>query len=141
VEEPTVVNLLGRDPPVRQPVHLVFQQLVELVEAPRLAPGAAERRDVLVDERAEPRAPLAEPLQPTLDDLLLAADQLDLLGLAEPAGGEAAGGAADAQVLQHILIVVVEPRMELPGAAVADGGIRPGPERAQPVPIPDPDAP
>ena len=85
VEEPPVVDLLGRDPPVREAVHLVFEQVVEAVEAPGVAGRPLERRDVLVDEGAEAGVPVAEAVEALLGHFLLAADLLDLLGLAEPA--------------------------------------------------------
>ena len=37
VEEPAVVDLVRRGPPVRQPVRLLLEQLVQLIEARRLA--------------------------------------------------------------------------------------------------------
>ena len=38
VEEPPVVDFLGRDPPVREPIRLLVQQAIEAVEASRLVP-------------------------------------------------------------------------------------------------------
>ncbi len=56
VEEPAIVDLLRGDPPIGQPVDLVLQQLVQRVEAPGVSLGPPERRDVLVEEFAEPGA-------------------------------------------------------------------------------------
>ena len=43
VEEPAVVDLVGGHPPVGQAVALVLEQVVQQVEAPRVARLAVER--------------------------------------------------------------------------------------------------
>src|SRR5205823_4366370 len=95
----------------------------------------------LVDPRPEPGAVVAEPVEAPLDDLLLAPDQRDLLGRAEPAGGEPDGGVADAEVLDDVVVVAVEPRAELVAAAVEHGRVGPGAQRQPAVVVPDPEAP
>ena len=51
VKEPPVVDLIGSDPPVGQPVALVLQEVVQEVEASGFSRLAVEDRDVLFDER------------------------------------------------------------------------------------------
>ena len=64
VEEAAVVDLVGRDPPVGQAIALMLEQVVQQVEAVRVAGLAVEQRDVSLDElacalAARPRAPPA----------------------------------------------------------------------------------
>ena len=54
VEEPPVVDLVGGHTPVGQAVALVLQQVVQEVEAPRVARLAVEQRHVLLDELRAP---------------------------------------------------------------------------------------
>ena len=49
VEEAAIVDLFGRDPPVRQPVRLLIQQPIEQVEAARLTRRAIEAGDHAVE--------------------------------------------------------------------------------------------
>ncbi len=45
VEKASVIDLLGRDPPEGQPVRLLVEQGVELVEARAIASGAVQASD------------------------------------------------------------------------------------------------
>jgi len=55
VEESAIVDLFGRDAPVRQPVRLCREQGVERIEAPRVAAAAVEDLDRPGDVRAHCR--------------------------------------------------------------------------------------
>ena len=53
VEEAPVVDLFPRHPPVGESVHLVVDEAVQEIEAPRVAGGAIEESHVLGDEVAD----------------------------------------------------------------------------------------
>ena len=56
VEEAAIVDLVGGRLPVREPIDLGVEQLVEAVEAVRVAGRAVELPDVRLDESAHRRA-------------------------------------------------------------------------------------
>jgi hypothetical protein len=53
VEEPPVIDLLGCDTPVGEPVRLLVEQLVEAIEGSRLVRRAIEGDDARVDQRRD----------------------------------------------------------------------------------------
>ena len=54
VEEPPVVDLLGGDPPVRQPVRLPLEEPVQAVEAARVPGLPVDGADAVVDDGVHP---------------------------------------------------------------------------------------
>ena len=72
VEEPSVVDLLGRDAPVRESVRLRVEKLVQQIEAARLPLRAVEDADVLFQVFPHGGAGGAEGRDAALDHFLLA---------------------------------------------------------------------
>ena len=108
VEEAPVVDLLGRDSPVGEPVDLLLQEPVERIEAGGVPDVPPIGGHVGIEELANPGARGAEAGEPPLDDLLLAPELLDLLRLQLVARRQVPGRVADAEVLRDV--VVIRPR-------------------------------
>ena len=70
IKEAAVVNFLRGDPPKCQPVRLRVEQLIERVEAARIARFAVDPRQCLFDRLLHLRRFRASALQTSLDDFL-----------------------------------------------------------------------
>ena len=92
VEEAPVVDFLGRDAPVREPVRLLVEQRVERVEAARLSGNAVEAHDARASISARSGgARVGQRRQAPLDDFLLAGAHGDRLGIARAARRQVLG--------------------------------------------------
>ena len=70
IKEAAVINFLRGDPPKRQPVRLRVKQLIERIEAARIARFAVDPRQCLFDRLLHLRRFRASTLQTSLDDFL-----------------------------------------------------------------------
>ena len=71
VEEAAVIDLLRRDAPEGKAISLIIHQLIERIEAARVARRAVDLGDRSLDRLQHLRRFLAAPVEPALDDLLL----------------------------------------------------------------------
>ena len=78
VEEAPVVDLVASYPPVGQPVGLLGEESVEVVEAGRLSRHSIEQADVVLDEVADLRRLLEQGGKPALHHLLLPQPLVDV---------------------------------------------------------------
>ena len=104
VEEAAVVDLFGRDAPVRQPVRLFVEQPIERVEAARLSGDAVEAAHGRVDQRAHVGASLDERVQSPLDHLFLPRANGDVVRIAGAARRKVLGRGGDALELLGIAV-------------------------------------
>ena len=123
VEEPPVIDLVGGHPPVGQAVALPLHQVVEQVEAPRVARPALERGHVLLDEPPHRLALGGQRGQPSLDHLLLALALRDPLEVGLVVLGEVADGGQDALVFEERGVLGAEGPLQLVEAVREDIGV------------------
>ena len=79
VEEPAVIDLLSGHAPVREAVDLLVHELVQEIEALRIAFCPVETAGYSFQVRPELGAGMIQGVQPPLDDLLFAVPLLDAL--------------------------------------------------------------
>ena len=78
IEEAPIIDFLGRDTPVGEPIGLLIEQSIEIVEAARLASHAVEVRDARIDQRADAGAGGGQRGEPPLDNFFLARPRRDV---------------------------------------------------------------
>ena len=116
VEEPAVVDLLGRHAPVREAIRLRVQQAVERVEAPRLPVRPVEPPDAAVDELAHAAAAIGERREPALDHFLLARAHGDRFRAALGPRRQVAARRQDAEQLVGVVAGMIgEPVVQILG--------------------------
>jgi hypothetical protein len=97
VEKPPVVDLLGRNSPVREPVRLRVEQVVEPIEGSRLMRCAVQRDDAGVDERGDGGAgPVSAASRRLITSFSRARDR-DVIRIAARARRKVIGGRQHAQ--------------------------------------------
>ena len=109
VEEPAVVDLVPRDPPVGQPVGLGGEDPVERVEGCGIPGHAVEAAQRLVDVLADLGRLLGEREQPPLHDLLLPHPLLDAPGVGLGTARQVLDGGEDAAQLLETGVLRPEP--------------------------------
>src|SRR5438093_62647 len=82
VEKTAVIDLFRGDTPVRQAVGLIIEEIVEKVEASRLAFRPVKTLDILLDEFRDGGAVSHDRRQPLLDDFIFAVTLKHALGTA-----------------------------------------------------------
>ena len=114
VEEAAVVDLFGRDAPVREPVRLGVEQRIETIERSRLAGDAVEASQAGLQERVHRRAAGRERRETALDHFLLARAQPNRVGVARASWRQVLAGCQNAlELVAGVASVRFQPGFEL----------------------------
>ena len=83
VEKPSIVDLLAGDAPVRQPVPLPIEEIVERVEALGVSLLAVQALDGVIERLAKSRVLLVDPPERLLEELAVGNRRVSLHQLAQ----------------------------------------------------------
>ncbi len=123
VEEAAIVDLIPGHPPVGEPVGLLGEERIQVVEACGVSGGAVEQPNVVVDEVANMLRLLEEGGESALHHFLLPESLLDAGGLGVDTVGQMGQRRENALELLEVSIIVADPGHEIVESMREDSSI------------------